>query len=98
MNNYYSTTIMGFWNNMWNGVKRVAGSFGNVVRGVGSFTAKHHPTMALVASGLANMSGNESLKKAANFASMASNAYTTRQNLDKFNAQRAAGGGGFYDG
>lgn len=72
---------------MWNFVKKVIGKIAPVAKKIGSFVARNHATIAGVGLGLANLSGNETLKKVANAGVAVSNMATMRQNLNTQNAQ-----------
>ena len=70
------------------GIRRIADITKPVVMGVGRFVQHHHAPLAMIAKGVGDMSGNETLRNVGNLAMSASGAYATRQRLDAFNASR----------
>jgi hypothetical protein len=67
---------MAFWNNLWQTAKKAVGSFGGVVRGVGTFIKENHHPIALMAHGIGQASGNKTLENIGNAALFTSGALT----------------------
>lgn len=63
---------MGFFSNFWNRMKRAVGTFGGVVKKVGSFVAQHHQPISMMLHGLGEATGNQRIKDLSALGLMAS--------------------------